>query len=254
MKKYLQNLWPAGMAFLLSFANLGFSGQSSPFLEKRLATEVVKEISIRYLLYLPEGYGSSSQRFPLLLYLHGGQGRGNDFQKLFSYPILKMIRENTFPGSFIAVIPQCPEGRTWEEMEDTLVALMDDVAHTYRVDASRIYGIGYSMGGDGILHRAYAHPDIFAAIAPMSGYYFTRWVSRLKDIPAWFFHGAKDATVSLAAAEETIEEYRKSGAEVKYSRDPDGGHRPPSDEQHLELLRWFLRHSKKSEPAKEKPA
>jgi predicted peptidase len=245
MEERLKNFFWMGFAAVLVLANFGFGRQNAPFRESKLEKKIVKEISIRYLIHLPEGYEGSKQLFPLLLYLHGGQGRGDDFQKLSWYPIPKMILTNKFPNSLIAVIPQCPEGKVWEELEDALVAVIDEIANRYRVDASRIYGIGYSMGGNGIVHLAYTHPDIFAAIAPMSGYYFTWWVSRLKDIPAWFFHGAKDSPVSLKETDEMVEEYKKLGGEVKYSRDPEGGHRPPSEEQHLEVLEWLLKHSKK---------
>jgi predicted peptidase len=240
------------MALALTFAlgNIGFVDQAAPFLEGRLDKRIVKDISLRYLLHLPKGYADSSQGYPLLFYLHGGLGRGSDFQKLSWYPIPKMIRENKFPESFIALVPQCPEGRMWDEVEDALVALIDEVSRTYRVDRSRIYGLGYSMGGNGITHLAYAHPGIFAAIASMSGYYFNWWVSRLKNIPTWFFHGAKDTTIPLAEADEMVEEYKKAGAEVKYTRDPEGVHRPPTEEQHLEVLRWFLEHSKDGRPTK----
>jgi predicted peptidase len=250
MNKSLESVLLAGIAGLFALGTAGFGGQASPFLEKKLTKEVVKEISIRYLLHLPEGYESSGERYPLLLYLHGGLGRGSDFQKLSWYPIPKMIRENKFPDSMIALVPQCPEGRMWDELDDALVSLIDEISHRYRVDPSRVYGLGYSLGGNGIAHLAYAHPDIFAAIAPMSGYYFNWWVSRLKDTPTWFFHGARDASVSVTEADEMVEEFRKSGAEVNYTRDPEGGHRPPTEAQHLEVLQWFLKHSKTGGPAK----
>jgi predicted peptidase len=248
MNRRIPTLLLAGLVSLPAWAGRSDAGRDAPFLENTLRKRIGKEVSIRYLLHLPDGYGSSGRRFPLLLYLHGGLGRGNDFQKLSWYPVPKMIRERTFPGSFIVVIPQCPEGGTWDELEDALVALVDDVSSHYRVDPLKIYGLGYSMGGNGIAHLAFMHPDIFAAIAPMSGYYFTWWASRLKDVPAWFFHGAKDPRIAVGGADAMVEEYEKSGAEVKYSRDPEGVHRPPTEEQHLEVLQWFLGHAKKRRP------
>jgi predicted peptidase len=248
MNGRIPTLLLAALVSLPAWASRGIDGQDIPFIEKTLTKRIAKDVSIRYLLHLPAQYESSGRRFPLLLYLHGGLGRGNDFQKLAWYPIPRMIREHTFPDSFIAVIPQCPEGGTWDELEDALVALVDDVSSHYRVDLLKIYGLGYSMGGNGILHLAYAHSDMFAAIASMSGYYFTGWASRLKDVPAWLFHGAKDLRIAVSGTDAMVEEYEKSGAEVKYSRDPEGVHRPPTEEQHLEVLQWFLGHAKKRRP------
>jgi len=155
-----------------------------------------------------------------------------------------MILENKFPDSLIAVIPQCPEGKYWPELTDELSCLINEITTHYHVDTTRIYGIGYSMGGNGIAYFAYAHPKIFAAIAAMSGKYNTWWLSRLKKVPAWFFHGVKDSLVNVRESDEMVEEYKKIGIEVKYSRDPEGMHRPPTEAQHQELFQWLLQQSK----------
>jgi predicted peptidase len=222
----------------------GSEKQNSPFSKNELSKKITKEISLRYLIHLPEGYEGSEQHFPLLLYLHGGIGRGADFQKLYWYPIPKMILEKKFPNSFIAVIPQCPKGKMWTELTDALTELIHEITLRYKIDTTRIYGIGYSMGSNGIAYLAYANPEIFAAIAPMSGKFNTWWVSRLKRVPAWFFHGAKDTLVSVRESDEMVAEYNKNGAEIKYFRNPEGIHCPPTVEKHLELLQWFLEHSK----------
>jgi predicted peptidase len=223
-----------------------FAQQNSPFAEDDISKKITKEISLRYLIYVPEGYDSRKQAWPLLLYLHGGLGRGNDFKKLYWYPVPKMILEGAFPKSFIVVMPQCPEDKIWAELTDALSELINEITKRYKIDTSRIYGIGYSMGGNGIAYLAYTNPKIFAAIAPMSGFYYTWWVTRLKEIPAWFFHGAKDSIANVDEADKMVEGYRKVAVptEVKYSRDPEGIHCPPSEEQHLELLQWLLKHSK----------
>lgn len=219
--------------------------QKNPFLEYELSKNITKEISIRYMLHLPEIYDSIRHHFPLLLYLHGGMGRGNDFQKLSWYPIPKMIFEKSFPDSFVVIIPQCSEGKDWTEYTDALKELLSKIIDDYSIDTIRIYGIGYSMGGNGIAHFAYMHPETFTAISPMSGFYNTSWVNRLQYIPTWFFHGAKDSTLSIKDADKLVNELKRLNAEVKYTRDPEGVHRPPTVEQHLEVLKWFLQHSKK---------
>ena len=226
------------------FAFNCFAQQNEPFIENILSKKITKEISIRYLIHLPKNYDSSLGNLPLLIYLHGGLGRGNDFQKLYWYPIPKMIRENKFPDSFVVLIPQCPEGKYWPELTDELRSLINEIKEKYNIDTSRIYGMGYSMGGNGIVEFAFRNPHMFAAIAAMSGYYFNLWVSRIKDIPIWFFHGAKDNRIELKEADEIVEEYKKFGVDVKYTRDPEGGHNPPTIEQHLEVLQWLLTHSK----------
>ena len=229
---------------LLMVGNSGFAQQNNPFLEKEFSEKISKEIHIRYLIHLPDGYDSLKRSLPLLLYLHGGLGRGNDFKKLYWYPVPKMILENKFPDSFIVLIPQCPEGKYWPELTDELLTIINEVIEKYSIDTTRIYGMGYSMGGNGMAYFAYMNPDKFSAIALMSGKYNTWWISRLKKVPAWFFHGVKDTHVNVSEADNMVDEYIKADDEVIYTRNPDGEHRPPTEEQHLDVLRWFLEHSK----------
>src|SRR4030043_204197 len=56
--------------------------------------EISRTIKPQYLLYLPKDYGKVEKQWPLLLYLHGGLGRGNDIQKIMWYPIPKMFAQN----------------------------------------------------------------------------------------------------------------------------------------------------------------
>jgi predicted peptidase len=232
------------LALLVLDGESSFSQESQPFQESVLSKTITRQLSLRYLIHVPKKYGTRNSAYPLLLYLHGGLGRGNDFQKLSWYPIPKMIRENSFPDSFIVVIPQCPEGQMWTEQLDALLSLIEETAKRYSIDTTRIYGMGYSMGANGIGYLAYVRPKIFSAIALMSGVYNPWWVTRLRNVPAWYFHGAKDTCVSVNQSDRMVEEYRKEGMMARYSRDPEGGHRPPSTEAHREVLDWLLQFSK----------
>src|SRR3546814_3263586 len=82
---------------------------------------------------------------------------------------------------FIVVYPD-GVGRAWnagsccakpmkEKIDDVgfVRAVIADVKHRYKIDATRIYGTGFSNGAM-LLHRiACDAPDTFAAIAPVSG-------------------------------------------------------------------------------------
>ena len=214
------------------------------FSKKNLSKEQCYDISLRYLIYLPENY-ESQEKWPLLLYLHGGMGRGDNFKKLYWYPVPKMILEEKYNLLFIIIIPQCPEGKMWSNMELIEVTeLIKETIKSYKVDSTRIYAVGNSMGGNGVLALAYYAPGIFAAIAPMSGMSNTWWSSKIKHIPSWFFHGVKDDRVPVRESDEMVDALEKDGAEVKYSRDNDRTHSPPTENEHLELFEWLLQHKK----------
>jgi predicted peptidase len=233
-----------GLGFLL-FALYLQAQDSKPFLEKNFSKKICYDFSLRYLIFLPAGYNDSQEKWPLILYLHGGMGRGNDFKKLYWYPVPKMILENKHKLPFIVVIPQCPEGKMWSDMELLkVVEILKNTIESYRVDSTRVYAIGYSMGGNGVMALAYYASDIFAAIAPMSGMSNTWWASKIKDIPSWFFHGAKDDHVPVRESDEMVDALKKEGAEVRYSRNNERTHSPPTENEHLELFEWLLKHKK----------
>ena len=72
---------------------------------------------------------------------------------------------------FIGLTPQCPADMRWDTpgMPRAVVDLIDEIIAKHRVDESRIYLTGLSMGGKGTWLVAHEAPDYFAAIAPMSG-------------------------------------------------------------------------------------
>ncbi len=228
------------------FFNLTVQAQdNSPFLEKTLSKKIGYDISVRYLIYLPKGYDEASKKWPLLLYLHGGMGRGSDFKKLHWYPVPRMILEKKYDLPFIVLIPQCPEGKMWSDMVLIEVAeLLKNAIESYKVDTTRVYAVGYSMGGNGVLALANYVPDMFAAIAPISGMSNTWWASKIKDIPAWFFHGAKDDRVPVRESDDMVDALKKEGADVKYTRTDERKHSPPTEKEHLELFEWLLKQQK----------
>jgi predicted peptidase len=207
----------------------------------RYETELRRQLKANYLLYLPRDYGEK-EKWPLILYLHGGKGRGDDLSLLDWYPLPKILSKNdSYP--FMALIPQCPAGEMWTDTE-LLKALLDDISAGYKVDSSRIYLVGYSMGGTGAWYMAYMQPEIFAAVAPMSGNTNPWWASRLKGIPIWAFHGGKDNSIPVSETEQMAEAIRKEGGSIKVSIDPERGHSPPSTADHEELFKWLLAQKK----------
>jgi predicted peptidase len=202
---------------------------------------IQRRVTMRYLLYLPREYGRENVLWPLILYLHGGMGRGSDFEKMSWYPLPRLLREPGHDLPFVVLMPQCPEDDNWGDPEG-LLALLDEVSTSHAVDKDRVYLAGYSMGGMGAWRLAFAHPERFAALAPMSGFADPYWAPRLKAIPIWVFHGAKDNRVPPSESEQMVTALKAEGADVRFSLDPERAHAPPSDEEHRRLFEWFLTH------------
>ncbi len=221
--------------------------QSAQSLEKTI-TRVVKA---NYLLYLPKEYGKEpAKKWPLIMFLHGSGESGDDIEKVKVHGPPKLVAAGKeFP--FIIVSPQAPTSRIGWQLE-TLNTLLDDVIAKYRVDEDRVYLTGLSMGGFGTWTWASANPARFAAIAPICGGGDAFRVRRLKDVPAWVFHGAKDPVVPVKMSQDMVDALKNVGADVKLTIYPEAQHDSWTETyDNPDLYTWFLSHArKKSEAAK----
>lgn len=182
---------------------------------------VTKTVESHYLLYLPDNYEKSKRKWPLLLFLHGSGSRGTELDSIKIDGPPRMIAEgHKFP--FVVVSPLCPAGERWTK--DVLVALLDEIVETHRVDEDRIYVTGLSMGGYGTWTLAEAVPDRLAAIVPICGGGNPDKADRIKNIPTWVFHGAKDPVVDLSRSTKMVNALYSVGADVRFTVYPEGGH------------------------------
>jgi predicted peptidase len=206
---------------------------------------ITKNLSCEYLLFLPEGYGVKKQRWPMILFLHGAGERGKSLEKVKKHGPPKIVEsQSDFP--FILVSPQCPAGDWWPDKIEVLKALLDDIVQRYDVDVDRVYLTGLSMGGYGTWALAYAYPDYFAAIAPVCGgghRHHHQMSERLKNLPIWAFHGAKDKVVPVEESEKMVNAVNSKGGNAKLTVYPDAYHDSWTvTYENQELYDWFLKH------------
>ena len=209
--------------------------------EKHFEKEITVKVKLNYLLFLPDDYAQGDKKWPLILFLHGAGESGDDLSKVKIHGPPKIVETKTnFP--FIVVSPQSP-GRGWNP--DTLKGLLDDVLANYRVDRDRVYLTGLSMGGYGTWSLAAAYPGSFAAIAPICGGGNPADAKKIKDLPIWVFHGAKDEAVPLRRSEEMVDALKEVGADVKFTVYPDAGHDSWTETyDNPELYKWFMSHQR----------
>ncbi|MEC2323428.1 carboxylesterase family protein [Lederbergia lenta] len=186
-----------------------------------------KTINLEYLLSIPDDYNQKANMdYPLVLFLHGMGERGSDLNAVKANGLPKLAEEQNFP--FILVSPQCPLGverySTWLLHIDSIYALLEDLITQYRVDEDRIYVTGLSMGGYGTWEIAKQHPEKFAAMAPICGGGSVEHLERLKDVPVWAFHGAKDDVVPMEESQVMVEALRSAGGNVKLTIYPEATH------------------------------
>ncbi|MBN9523090.1 dienelactone hydrolase family protein [bacterium] len=178
-----------------------------------------------YVVFVPHDY-DGSKAYPVILFLHGaGETKGGPKQpvEVGIGPAIK-TQEKTFAA--ITVIPQS-EKRTWRADSDDAkraLAILGEVTKNYKTDPDRVYLTGLSMGGFGTWSIAGMYPERWAAIAPICGGGKVESAPKMKDIPAWVFHGDKDTAVKVELSRDMVAALKKAGGSPKYTEYPGVGH------------------------------
>ncbi|MBB4077415.1 putative peptidase [Lewinella aquimaris] len=164
--------------------------------------------SMHYLVYYPEGYDTSTQDYPLVLFLHGGGEGGRDLEKVKRHGPPKRIAAGTnFP--FILLAPQNRfERGFWDNVG--LGYLLDDFLAANRVDTNRVYLTGLSRGGFAAWTLAMHTPQRFAALVPVCGavaHSYDMWIPN--DLPIWVHHGTEDELIHPSESVDMIENLQR---------------------------------------------
>lgn len=171
----------------------------------RATTESV----IGFLEYVPPDYHNNSDKYPVVVFLHGIGERGasttdpaalrESVQRVTAWgPPAWVNKGEQFP--FILISPQLKN--TYGSWPTWYVLEVIEYVKTYlRIDEKRIYLTGLSLGGGGAWWTAQDHPELFAALAPVCGGMNTPSKAcriAAENLPVWAFHGDKDAVVSVS--------------------------------------------------------
>lgn len=195
--------------------------------------------SLKYQILFPEGY-SEKKAYPLLVFLHGAGERGDDNQKQLTHG--KQFLTDNFHSKFPAIViaPQCPADDYWANVERhqigdnysfqfgtsdqpttsmlVLQQLIQNWIQSGKVDKSRIYVGGLSMGGMGTFELLWRMPHTFAAAFPIcGGTDITKLPLYAKHVSVWLFHGDADAVVPVENSRNAYKSLKQLGGNVKYT-------------------------------------
>jgi predicted peptidase len=196
---------------------------------------------LRYVISLPRDYRETNQRWPLIVFLHGGSGRGDDINLIKQYGPPRHVSEAA-DFRFVVLSPQIPEGEIWSD-SDGVISLLDEVLAHYAIDPKRVYLTGMSMGGRGTWYLAYKYPNRFAAIAPIAAFQTIpeHWARNLRNVPVWAFHGDKDTIAPVSDDQLMIDAIKGQGGNPRLTILSGRGH-DIGDVFNKDLYDWFLEH------------
>ncbi len=217
----------------------------------------------RYQVFVPSTR-SGPRKPPVIVFLHGSGERGDDGAKPTLVGIGPYIRAHLDSFPAIVVFPQAPEGSEWSANTDLVFATLDAATREFHGDAARTYLTGLSMGGYGVWDVALQAPDRFAALAPVCGAVkqpredrdtlfvaavaseadpYAAIAQRLRHVPVWIFHGAKDDLVPPDDDRKLSAAFRAAGAaDARYTEFPDANHNSwdPAYSQTPEFWSWLF--------------
>ncbi|MGM0572019.1 MAG: alpha/beta hydrolase [Pseudomonadota bacterium] len=128
-----------------------------------------------YMIYLPDGYQSGAQHYPVVYLLHGSFGNHQDWVKKgrLKRTVDRLVEEGIIKPMVIVT----PGSRSWwidGHNEDAGSAFIEDliphIEQTYRVVPEREWRAvaGLSAGGYGAINFMMLHPERFVAAAAFS--------------------------------------------------------------------------------------
>jgi predicted peptidase len=215
---------------LLHNAALGGPADTNEFLA-RIQTNAAGH-TLLYRLLLPKHY-DPAQTYPVILYLHGAAGRGDDNAKPLDWgPLLFLESAVRDKYDFFLVVPQCPRSEGWMEAalgnpagvkeSETLRQALDLVAGVlpkeFRIDPKRRYLTGVSMGGHAVWTTLVRRPGFFAAAVPVCSGGDSNIVTRAAvKCPVWAFHSDDDHLVPVQMARDLVKAWRNQGGVAKYT-------------------------------------
>jgi predicted peptidase len=182
-----------------------------------------------YRLFRPQASGT----LPLVVYLHGSGGLGDDNLKQMGlgnifgtrlwalpenqkkFPVYVAVPQTDrgwvryaapSPGDSVArVVPGLGDGAR------LVFEIIDGLRREFAIDERRIYVTGQSMGGAGTWHMTAQRPRLFAAAVACCASRTTDAPAGSVGTPLWNFHGGADTTVPPAVSRDRIAALRKAG-------------------------------------------
>ena len=233
-----------------------FKKQSEGLEKKYEARTHKSDWVMPYRLFRPEATG----KVPLVMYLHGSGGLGDDNLKQLGLgnifgTRLWLLPENQKRFPCYILVPQTDRG--WARYDfsqdppkavpglgdgnrlalEVIEALLRELA----IDERRIYVMGQSMGGAGAWNIITNRPNFFAAAVPLCGSISPEDGTGSIETPLWVFHGESDKTVPVSVSRDRVAARRKAGGHPLYTEYPGVDHNVWEWAfTELELVKWLF--------------
>jgi len=210
--------------------------------------KICNDFSLNYILNKPQNIDETK---PLIVFLHGSGERGTDLDKLKIHGPLNYIKTNKLDAYIL--VPQCPQDKYWDS--EQLYLLIQKIINENKINRSKIYLTGLSMGAWGAWNLVFEYPDLFAAMVPIAG--FVDRVPmvencKIKNIPIRIYHGLQDDVVSVSYAIAIYDKLKDCHNDIKLEIFKDANHDSWTRVyNNPEIYEWMLQQDKNKNNLKE---
>ena len=236
-----------------------FAGKTGD-LRRHYRLEAADEI-IPYRMYVPASY-NGSKAYPLIVALHGLGGTEDSFFDGYNKALPPLAEQHGYivaaplgyrvDGSYgwgLGTPPADPRTRRTQELsEQDVMQVLQHVRQQYKIDENRIYLMGHSMGAIGTWKIAPKYPDVWAAIAPISGNGAPDTLEKIRNVPEIIVHGDNDPTVNVAGSRTMVAKLKSLGVEHTYIEVPGGLHSDVVAPNVAAIVDFFDAHRKVAKP------
>lgn len=215
----------------------------------------------RYFVYRPKGW-TKGGKWPVIVYLHGGDERGSDGVKPTQVGLGPRVWQSHGEFPYVVLFPQCARGAFWmyKDEEERVMRAIDRSLVEDGGDPDRVILTGNSLGGYGTFILGAVHADRFAALVPICGGAappggrklppeapfakepdpFLAVARSIGKVPVWAFHGAEDWLVDPGQTRRLVDDLHQLGNDAKMTIYEGVGHRS-WDRAYAEpeLWRWL---------------
>lgn len=206
----------------------------------------VDGVARRYQVFVPSRGARQGASAAVIVFLHGTGERGEDGDRPTRVGLGPYLRAHAADFPAIVVFPQAPDGMDWKgTAADIAFAALEAATAEFGGDRDRTTLTGLSMGGYGTWELALLQPGRFAALVPVCGGLTapreerdltvtplqgevdpaSALARRVKDVPVWIFHGARDDVVPPAQSRAIHAALQAAGAkDARYTEFPEANH------------------------------
>ena len=212
-----------------------------------------------FWLYVPSDYSDNrvkrqeagdsievAKPLPVILFLHGRSLSGTNLNKVREYGVIDALWRGRKIDAMV-IAPQVDNGDWWRP--EAVLNVVDWVSQRYDVDPTRLYVIGMSLGGYGVLDLAATYPDRVAAAVAMCGGSTRKatTLQQLNKVPLWIMHGTADAAVAVGESRKVRDAMLQGDASLprlRYDEQVGANHSVYARVFYIEeIYEWLLKHS-----------